>query len=104
MIALLKLSGSLSAKKQNKFVSLMALVTPYESSKFLILCSSSDEDVDDGDDDNHGVGVFLLLNTGNPYAEVYGSSVGTIGPFMSTVGTSISSSRTRSIPIYLIFS
>jgi hypothetical protein len=97
VIGLLKLSGSLSAKKQNKFVSLIDLVTPYKSSKFLILCSSSDEDVDDSDDDNHSVGVFLLLNTGNPYAEVYGSFAGTIGPFVSTVGSSISSSRTRLI-------
>jgi len=69
--ASLKLSGSLSAKKQNRVVSYMTCVASYNSSRFLILLGPSDEDADDGVDDDSG--VFLLLNTGNLCTGLCGS-------------------------------
>jgi len=74
-------------------------VASYNSSRFLILLGSSDEDVDGGVDDDPS--VFLLLNTGNLCTGICGSSAGNIGPSASTVGTSISSSRIKSVLIHL---
>ncbi|KAL9383915.1 hypothetical protein Peur_024238 [Populus x canadensis] len=107
VIALLKLSGSLSAKKQNRVVSSMTCVASYNSSRFLILLGpSDDEDVAAGVDDD-APGVFLLLNTGNLctglcgsaagiITGLCGSAAGTIGSSTSTVGTS-SPSRIKSM-------
>jgi hypothetical protein len=76
----------------------MTWVASYNSSRFLILLGSSDEDADGGVDDDPG--VFLLLNTGNLCTGLCGSSAGNIGPSASTVGTSTSSSRIKSIMIH----
>jgi len=78
-------------------------VASYNSSRFLILFGPSDEDEDkDGgvDDDS---GVFLLLNTGNLCTGLHGSA-GNIGLSASTVGTSTSSSRIKSVLIHLTVS
>jgi len=78
-------------------------VASYNSSRFLILFGPSDEDEDkDGgvDDDS---GVFLLLNTGNLCTGLHGSA-GNIGLSVSTVGTSTSSSRIKSVLIHLTVS
>jgi len=74
-------------------------VESYNSSRFLILLDSSDKDVDGGvgDDSN----VFLLLNTGDPCTGLCGSSADNIRPSASIVGTSTSSSRTKSVLIHL---
>jgi hypothetical protein len=69
-------------------------VASYNSSRFLIVLGPSDEDADDGIDDDSD--VFLLLNTGNLCTGLYGF-VGNIGPSASTVGTSTSSSRIKSL-------
>ncbi|KAL9335586.1 hypothetical protein Peur_072767 [Populus x canadensis] len=106
VIALLKLSGSISAKKQNRVVSSMTCVASYNSSRFLILLGPSDEDAAAGVDDD-APGVFLLLNTGNLctglcgsaagiITGLCGSAAGTIGSSTSTVGTS-SPSRIKSM-------
>ena len=71
----------------------------YNSSRFLILLSSSDEDVDV--DNGPGIDVLLLLNTGNLCTGLCCSSVGNIGPSASIVGTSTSSSRIKSVLIHL---
>ncbi|KAI5565896.1 hypothetical protein BDE02_14G150200 [Populus trichocarpa] len=89
VIALLKLSGSLSAKKQNRVVSSMTCVASYNSSRFLILLGpSDDEDVAAGGVDDDAPGVFLLLNTGNLCTGLCGSAAGIItGLCGSAVGT-----------------
>jgi len=97
--ASLKLSGSLSAKKQNRVVSSMTWVASYNSSRFLILFCPSDEDADGGVDDDSG--VFLLLNTRDLCTGLCGSFAGNIGPSASIVGTSSSSSRIKSVLIHL---
>ena len=76
----------------------MTWVASYNSSRFLILLGASYEDADDGVDDDSS--VFLLLNTGNLCSGLCGSA-GTIGPSASTVGTSTSSSRIKSMLIHL---
>jgi len=76
-------------------------VTSYKSSIFLILLGSFDENADNGNDEDPDVGVFLLLNTWNLCIGVCGSSIYTIGPFVSAIGTSTSSLRIRSILIHL---
>ena len=95
--ASLKLSGSLFVKKQNRVVSSMTRVASYNSSRFLILLGSSDEDADGGVDDDPD--VFLLLNIGNLCTGLCGSSAGNIG--LSAVGTSTSFSRIKSVLIHL---
>jgi len=76
-------------------------VASHNSSKFLILIGSSDEDANGDVDDDPSVDVFLLLNTRNLCTGLYGSSTGNIGPFASNVGTSTLSSRIRSVLIHL---
>ena len=76
-------------------------MTSYESSRFLNLLGSSDEDANDDVDDDPSVGVFLLLNTWNLCIGVCGSSTGNIRHSISTVGISTSSSRIRSVLIHL---
>eukprot|EP00258_Populus_trichocarpa_P040966 XP_024456985.1 receptor-like protein 1 [Populus trichocarpa] len=92
-VALLKLSGSLSAKKQNRVVSSMTCVASYNSSRFLILLGPSDEDAAAGVDDD-APGVFLLLNTGNLCTGLCGSAAGIItglcGSAAGTIGSSTS--------------
>jgi len=78
-------------------------VASYKSSKFLILLGSSNEDGDGDDDDDPNVGMFLLMNTGNLCTRVCGSSAYIIGPSVSTINTSISSSMIKSILIHLTF-
>jgi len=74
-------------------------VASYNSSRFLILLGSSNEDVDGGVDDDSG--MFLLLNTGDLCTGPCGSFGGNIGPSVSTVGTFTSSSRIKSMLIHL---
>jgi len=78
-------------------------VASYKSSKFFILLGSSDEDTNGDVDDDFGIGigVFLLLDTGNLCIGVCHSSAGNIGPSASIVGTSTLSSRIRSVLIHL---
>jgi len=76
-------------------------VTSYKSSIFLILLGSFDENVDNVNDEDPDVGVFLLLNTRNLCIGVCGSSIYTIELFVSAIGTSTSSLRIRSILIHL---
>jgi len=77
-------------------------VASYKSSKFIILLGSSNED-GNGDDDDPNVGMFLLMNTGNLCTRVCGSSAYIIGPSISTISTSISSSMIKSMLIHLTF-
>jgi len=72
-------------------------VASYNSFRFLILLGPSDEDADSGDDS----GVFLLLNIGDLCTGLCGSFTGNIGPSASTVATSSSSSRIKSMLIHL---
>jgi hypothetical protein len=74
-------------------------VASYNSSRFLILLGPSDEDADSGVDDDSG--VFFLLNIRDLCTGLYGSFAGKIEPSASTVGTSSSSSRIKSMMIHL---